>query len=161
MTSIYRFKLSNDIEELLNEFARTFFHLERRELSNEWNQFQEKHKERFDRENVRLTEQGYEGDINAKIYRSLRYYHIKRYRQPIQQNIRGNRKQHEHISPEIHRQMVEFFQQNCNAKTDKPQDKFTEFVALLNDEEYLNNSHIKKSFKNMFYRMKTTPVINE
>jgi hypothetical protein len=156
MTSIYRYKLSNDTEELLNEFARTFFHLSNKELSDEWNQFQATHASDFEREETRLREMGYDGDINAKIYRSLRYYHIKRYRNPdtFRRNIIQERKQYQPIPQDIQLKMTRFFERNCDVSKDKPQVKFLEFVRE-NDDSLLENIQIKKAFKNMFYRYKT------
>ena len=72
--SIYRYKYSEGILQLIGEFASTHKYDESVQFREECDLFIEENKDQLDREKVRLTSLGYDGNTDEKMYKSARYY---------------------------------------------------------------------------------------
>ena len=59
---------------LINAFATTHKYDDASQFRDEWDEFIKDNKATIDREKQRLTNAGYTGDINSKMYKSARYY---------------------------------------------------------------------------------------
>ena len=72
--SIYRYKFSEGILQLIGEFSSTHKYDEPVQFREEWDIFVELHKEHLNREKMRLSSIGYDGNVDEKMYKSARYY---------------------------------------------------------------------------------------
>jgi hypothetical protein len=73
-SNIFRYKFDSPIVNLINEFSTTHKYDEAGQFREEWDEFIKDNKASIDREKQRLTNVGYTGDINNKMYKSARYY---------------------------------------------------------------------------------------
>ena len=73
-SNIFRYKFDSPIVNLINEFSTTHKYDEAGQFREEWDEFIKDNKDSIDREKYRLTNLGYTGDINNKMYKSARYY---------------------------------------------------------------------------------------
>ena len=71
----YRFKLSEEIIEELSYFAKLHQFDDNKRYKHAWKLWSEKKQDEISREKLRLTNMGYTGDINHKLYISARYYY--------------------------------------------------------------------------------------
>ena len=76
--SIYRYKLSDDIVNEVNIFAKIHQFDDRHDFKAAWNSWIEEKSEIVAIEIDRLTQLGYEGDIINKMFKSARYYFRKK-----------------------------------------------------------------------------------
>jgi hypothetical protein len=155
----YNYQLSNDI---IN-FIKTDF-IEKNNIDNNFDKLWNKWilTEGIDRifklENERLNMIGWEGDIYMKVYKSIKYYQIKKSEKKCAKKKRRN---YIHISENTKKQMYEFID---NTKIKKPSDAYSAFLntykSIYDNEtkllkEYLSEKEIiikiKKTFKNRFY----------
>tara|TARA_Y100000389_G_scaffold195359_1_gene226686 strand:- start:529 stop:1095 length:567 start_codon:yes stop_codon:yes gene_type:complete len=74
---IFRYKFSNDINEMLSNFGRLYSYSNDEDFDKYWNEFLVNNDELISKEYERLKEQGYNGNINDKLYKSVKYYWIK------------------------------------------------------------------------------------
>ena len=75
---IYRFKFSDGIVEILDNFSKLHKHTCQKEYKEKWEQWLIENKEEIDKESERLLALGYEGNIKEKMYKSARYYFRKK-----------------------------------------------------------------------------------
>ena len=73
-SNIFRYKFDSPIVNLINTFATTHKYDDSSQFREEWDEFIKDNKASIDREKQRLTNLGYTGDINNKMYKSARYY---------------------------------------------------------------------------------------
>ena len=73
-SNICRYKFDSPVVGLINEFATTHKYDDASQFRDEWDEFIKDNKATIDREKQRLTNAGYKGDINSKMYKSARYY---------------------------------------------------------------------------------------
>ena len=72
--NIFRYKFDTPTVNLINTFAATHKYDDSSQFREEWDEFIKDNKASIDREKQRLTNLGYTGDINNKMYKSARYY---------------------------------------------------------------------------------------
>lgn len=73
-TTIYRFKLSDDITEIVTHFAKIHQHDERKQYKESWKKWCDDNENMIYRETTRLSDLGYQGDVISKMYKAGRYY---------------------------------------------------------------------------------------
>ena len=71
---IYRFKFTDDITLAIYNFAKLHQFDDRPTYKEAWKEWLDTHEEEVHRECRRLTELGYDGNIESKMYKSGRYY---------------------------------------------------------------------------------------
>ena len=76
--SIYRFKLSEGINEGISAFARLHRFDDRTSYKEAWKDWLDANQELVDSEARRLRESGYNGDVSDKLFKSGRYYYRTR-----------------------------------------------------------------------------------
>ena len=74
---IFRYKFSNNINEMLSDFGKLYSYADDEDFDKYWNEFLVTNNELISQEYERLKEQGYNGNINDKLYKSVKYYWIK------------------------------------------------------------------------------------
>ena len=73
-SNIFRYKFDSPIVNLINTFTTTHKYDDASQFRDEWDEFIKDNKASIDREKQRLTNAGYKGYINSKMYKSARYY---------------------------------------------------------------------------------------
>jgi hypothetical protein len=73
-----RFNYSPEFTQLLDTFAREHYEDNRKTYKSEWLKSKENHNLLFQEEIERIKQNGYEGDIEWKIFESIRYYYRKK-----------------------------------------------------------------------------------
>lgn len=77
---IYRFKFSDDVIDILSHFAKIHQYDKRKDFKEAWQKWLEEDdiKKIINNEIHRLEEDGYDGDILDKMFKSARYYYRKK-----------------------------------------------------------------------------------
>lgn len=75
---IFRFKFSEHITILLDEFSATNREKDRKAFKQQWKKCTEENHEEIQKEIIRIVSLGYEGDVLEKMFCSTRYYHRKK-----------------------------------------------------------------------------------
>lgn len=80
MTTIktYRFKFDENISSILNDFGKLHINEDRKDYNQHWELWILENNDIIQREENRLLECGYNGNIYDKLYKSARYYHRKK-----------------------------------------------------------------------------------
>ena len=71
---IFRYKLSDNIMELITQFAKIHQYDDRHTYKEAWTNYVNEHREITDREVSRLAELNYKGDVMDKMFKAGRYY---------------------------------------------------------------------------------------
>jgi hypothetical protein len=75
---IFRFKLTNELVEMINEFSKIHQYDDKKIYKEKWKEWLEINSEIIDREKERLINLGCNKNIEEKMYRSGRYYFRKK-----------------------------------------------------------------------------------
>ena len=75
---IYRHKFTNDINELMQEFSKLHMFDNKDTLIDQFETFWDDNKDLFLREKNRLESENFNKDVKTSIFRSIKYYHIKK-----------------------------------------------------------------------------------
>lgn len=177
----FRFDFSKEITEMLSEFSTIHHHEKRKVFQESWNSWilKDDVKKVLEKECGSLKEQGFEGDIYDKMYKSARYYHKKRdieknkeRKQIVHTNrfssqflriiddVIENQIQREIKSQkgEIKKSQVEFFKEFCLITKD---DILTELKSIKREKGEISNEigeKLKKTYKNRFYKNRINVV---
>jgi hypothetical protein len=76
--AIYRYKLTDELTEMLHQFAKVHQYDDRLVYKEAWTKWIEEHDKYICNETKRLNELGYEGSVVDKMYKSARYYYRKK-----------------------------------------------------------------------------------
>ena len=72
--TIYRFNFSDEIIEEITNFSRLHMYTDRKTFKEKWIEWTETNEEQLQNEHKRLTNLGYTGNFNNKIFKATRYY---------------------------------------------------------------------------------------
>ena len=171
-TPIYRFKFSQDFTELLFQFSKVHQYDDRKVFKEEWEKWVEENRDDYDMEIRRLTELGYEGDIEDKMFKSARYYYrkkllvrpeVKDRRQYITVNKSFIKMMDKHITDQI--------AVNTKSKPSSGFDLFCreyrkdivdELIIIMNNNNISSEEierKVKKTYKNRYFLMVRKPVL--
>ena len=84
LTKTYRFKFNEEITSILNQFSKLHMH-DDKYLQSSIGSYGFLENIDIIKEESRLIEAGYDGDINDKLYKSARYYYRKKTQKKDQQ----------------------------------------------------------------------------
>lgn len=156
---IFRFNFSEEFNKELGYFAKLHKHEDRIEFKENWQEWIEENEDLINEERKRLINLGYEGDIEDKMYKSVRYYFRKK---PLRTET-VERGQRIVVSKELLQQIDQHIKNNNFNGDYTPQIAYEDFrkkyQELINNEieelnidndEFLQNK-IKKTYKNRFY----------
>ncbi len=158
MSNIYRYKLSQEVIDIISAFGKLYEDLPNKEFKEKWKELLESKGELFNIESDRLKELGYNKDVLDKIYKSCRYYYRKK-----QPKEKKKRRVYISCTEELLNAIDEFIKLNLrNFITDiKPSNVYERFQLTHKDlieKEILHLSislskehaldKIKKTFKN-------------
>lgn len=172
---VYRYKLSDDIMKEITNFAMIHQYDDRHSYKEAWAVWREENKDYLNREVQRLTEIGYDGSVEDKMYKAGRYYFRKKgllSAGNTDANVNKDTKQRrEYIS--IDRQVISLMDEHLkntmkNSNTLSPAEMYNDFCKIHTNmpvfcEEIkricANNrikasdvsAKIKKTYKNRYY----------
>ena len=158
-TKVFRFKFSDAILEEMKEFARIHKFDDRNDFKEAWKAWTENNSNIISIENKRLTDIGFTGDINDKMYNSVRFYYSKKsYAKPEPKKRRKYISIDKSILCDIDRHITNSIE---SGQDFKPSDGFQQFIELngetvmeslaktgLNKEDI--NTKLKR-FKNRYF----------
>ena len=159
-TKIFRFKFSQEILEKMQEFARIHKFDQRNDFKDAWKSWTENNNDIIITENKRLTDMGFKGDINDKMYKSVRYYYSKKSNAKPEPK---KRRKYISIDKSILYDIDRHITNSVESGQDfKPSDGFQQFIELngetvmeslaktgLNKEDI--NAKLKKTYKNRYF----------
>jgi len=155
----YRYNLSDDLLSYIKiHFLERYDGHNFDEYWEEW-KLSERIKIMFEMEKRRLEKDGWEGNIDVKIKKSIKYYYLNINKE--KKSSKKKRRKYIHIDENISILMDDFIK---NTKIKKPSKAFNDFVKKNNDcynneckrlkgkmKEIEIPLKIKKTFKNKFY----------
>jgi hypothetical protein len=159
---IFRFKFSDIIMEQLSYFAELHKNENRVDFKESWNTWLEENNTLIKNEETRLTNLGFNGNIEDKMYKSVRYYFCKKSNETKEPKKRGV---YIGISPDIIFRMDEHIdnyvlginnrnaENTENAKNDentttnkKPANAYKEFYDSHTDLIQKEQQHLSKTY---------------
>jgi hypothetical protein len=176
----HRFTFSDEVSEILMDFARIHQYDERKVYKEAWQVLvqDEDTSPILLKEVETIQQHGYVGDVLDKMFKSTRYYYRKKLiKESSQVNVeKSPRKEYEtvpndlledmdkHIKQEIARQLMQ--QPNTDEALQvlvsraTPAKSFEKYYIdyktreLENNEELIDNEKLKKTYKNRFYKIR-------
>lgn len=165
MSTIYRFKLSNDITDMVTSFAKMHQYDDRKTYKEAWEDWCNENNETITREVNRLVDIGYEGDVLDKMYKAGRYYF--RTKNLTEKKEPKERRAYISMNNEILEAMDEHIKHNSDNDDYTPATGFdnfcisnvniltTEIRRILDEVEGVTGKiltkKIKKTYKNRYY----------
>ena len=153
--NIFRFKFKDDFTNELYIFSKVHQYDHRKDFKEAWKIWLEDNENLVESEIRRLTNLGYDGDINDKMFKSTRYYFRKKStekKEPIKRRV------YQGVQKELLEAMDTHIKENLNNKSFKPSDGFEQFckeqLELIKDEVnqlckngYTDSNEIKSKIK--------------
>lgn len=161
---VYRFKFAPEIVTMLYDFGKLHQHVDRKTYKEKWEEWLKTNSDVFEREERRLSELGYEGDIATKMYKSARYYF--RNKTTVKTEPKDRRK-YVAANMDIIVMMDEHIKTNINTANYRPSTGYDDFcknnkdsiLEAINDfiQEGLTDpseiqAKIKKTYKNRYFQ---------
>jgi hypothetical protein len=75
---VFRFKFSNDVLDLMKDFSKVHQYDTKEVFNEKWAEFLDKNRTTIDAEKARLIAIGYNGYVEDKMYKSIKYYYNKK-----------------------------------------------------------------------------------
>jgi len=159
-TNIYRYKFSSEFTNGLLQFIDIHRFDSVPIFKDEWNKWRVENDELIQRENMRLVELGYTGDIADKMYKSARYYYKNKSTVP-----KSPKKRRKYIR--LDSTILSLMDDHIGESRGKPSSLFQMFIEKNKDklaslkvnlrEKGVKNedidAKIKKTFKNRHFRL--------
>lgn len=156
---IFRFNFSEEFNKELDYFSKMHKYEDRTDFKENWKEWIEENDYLINEERKRLRNLGYDGNIEDKMYKSVRYYFRKKTpkTEPVERGARIV------VGKDLLRQIDHHIKNNNFNENYTPQIAYEEFcnkyIDLINYEiEQLNmgddnlmQNKIKKTYKNRFY----------
>ena len=161
----YRFKFNQEITTILDEFSKLHMHEDRDDYNQHWQLWLLENSDLIKREEFRLIEAGYEGDIEDKLYKSARYYYRKKKNQK-KDGEKQKRREYVSVSSEfleaIDLHINNFVKYSCLSPANGYEDfcnknqilLSTEIITLQEENEFTKDyisSKLKKTYKNRYF----------
>lgn len=140
---IFRFNFDEEFASELFSFSKINQYLERIEYKEKWEEWVIENSEKIEAETRRLESLGYKGDVEAKMFKSARYYfRTKTLSKPKQ------RRQYTTKDKTILEEIDDFIAVDMKNPDFTPK---SSFIKWCDDPEKLE---LKKTFKNRYYLAK-------
>ena len=151
--TIHRFKFSDDLNVEIQKFANLHIYDNKEDFKESFDKWCELPiiKDLIDKESEFLYRYQYKTDITTKIYRSIKYYYVKKF--SLNNNKEPKKRERKYdidqdILQNIKTHILEQFTINPNFK---PSKSYTEFCKI---NSKFDNNYIKKCYKNQYYQIK-------
>lgn len=160
---IYRYKFTNEFTDELFKFSKVHQYDHRKDFKEAWEIWLEENTNLVDDEVRRLTNLGYDGDINDKMFKSARYYFRKK---STEKKEPAKRRIYVGAHKELLETMDEHIKKSLKSGDFKPSDGFDEYCKQNIDvlKEQVNmlcqagftdsdeiKAKIKKTYKNRYF----------
>lgn len=126
-TKIFRYEFSTGIMESLSTFSKQYKDVDRHAYKEAWSKWLEENNRPIIDEETRLKQDGYEGDIRVKMYKSSRYYFRKK---STEKKAPTERKKYVALDKPILMQIDRHITNNIEREDFKPSVGFSEFCEL-------------------------------
>jgi len=165
--NVFRFKFYQDLTDEMQNFARIHKHDSRLDFKENFDEWFNNNSELINREKFRLDSIGYEDDIKVKLFRSIKYYYVKK--SPTKSPEKATRSvkyvQHQREFTQI---ITTYISSECIPLKKSPKDSYKSFLERFNNEisTEINNlnekfniskedseNKIKKTFKNQYFQL--------
>jgi len=161
--NIYRYKFTQDIMDMVTEFAKVHQYDDRKIFKEAWTNWLELNDSSVTEEVTRLKGLGYEGDIIDKMFKSARYYFRKK--STVKQDPKErktyvcvHKEMNESIDTHIVRNMVNDdykpstgFNNFCANNTDILKAEIARLMAQNMKDSGQIQEKIKKTYKNRYF----------
>lgn len=162
-TKIYRYKFDPLFQTELEKFSIIHKYEERKDYKESWKKWLEDNNTIIQREMDRLTALGYEGDMEKKMYTSVRYY-FKNKKETTKDNETKKRRNYITIDKTILKNMDDFIGKHSNMKPSESMKEYIEenyYILEKEKDKILKNNEdvtdmmvmnkFKKTYKNRYY----------
>lgn len=144
---IHRFKCSPELNQEIMNFSEIHKFDEDETLAEHFKEWMERHTELIEREEAFLRRHDYDDKIESKIFKSIKYYYIKKYTEKSETK-KTKRKEAQKIDPLIMKAIKDDLTRQFGLDPDfKPSSTYEAFKTT-------DDPMIKKSYKNQYYQMK-------
>ena len=162
--AIYRYKFTDEFIEYLYNFSKIHQYDDRKCFKEAWIKWTEENADIVNRENSRLTNLGYDGDVLNKMFKSARYYFRNK---STEKKEPKERRQYISVNRELLNAMDTHIKENMSDKEYKPKIGFATFCEkhkdLMNEaiskmnitDAELISDKIKKTYKNRYFMITT------
>ena len=153
MSAIHRFKFSSELNEEIQAFSTKHLFDNAETLIENFEEWYTKMTDLIEKENEFLVRHKYEMPIKQKVFKSIKYYYVKKFKENEKSDPK-RRTTFNRIPQEIMDGIKEdlIYQFNKDV-TFKPAETYAKFKKE-------DNSLIKKSYKNQYYQMKNKLYTN-
>lgn len=133
--TIYRYKLSTDIENLITNFSKLHIYASRQVFREKWKEWLEINREKIDEEKARLIKIGYKKNVEEKMYTAARYYFKKKEINNEQEetcksnDLAKNTRGYIVLDKKLVELMENYIVENYNREF-KPSTSYTNFIEL-------------------------------
>ena len=163
MPKILRFNICNEISSKLVDFHNKNKETEHKQYKEEWNKFVEENSELISQQERNLVNIGFRGDIEQKLFTSVKYYISKKNEEKTEPK---ERRTYVHICKKILLSMDEHIIENKNEEGYTPANGFSKFSQIYELELNIEKERlritselsikdielkIKKTYKNRYF----------
>ena len=157
-TKIYRHKFSPKFLEYLKDFSRIHRYDTAGTFKDNWEIWCDENKDIIEEERKRLKEQGYDGKVLVKMYKSARYYFKTKSNKKTEPVKRRN---YIGLDSEFRDLMDNHIENVCARREMKPSDGFVDFMDQVIYVDKINTETVRlKSYnfkqEEIFAKMKKT-----
>ncbi len=162
-STIFRFKFSDEFISELSQFAKIHQYDDRHAFKEAWNNWVEENQDLVDTESRNLINNGYDGDVLDKMFKSARYYFRKKSTEKKDPVVRRT---YINVDKQLLDAMDEHIMENIDNDDYQPKNGFTDFcnsnIELLKkvvneicqsgikDAREIEDK-IKKTYKNRYF----------
>ena len=162
-STIFRFKFSDEFISELSQFAKIHQYDDRHAFKEAWNNWVEENQDLVDTESRNLINNGYDGDVLDKMFKSARYYFRKKSTEKKDPVVRRT---YINVDKQLLDAMDEHIMENIDDDDYQPKNGFTDFcnsnIELLKkvvneicqsgikDAREIEDK-IKKTYKNRYF----------
>jgi len=150
--TIHRFKFSTELNNEIQAFSNRHMYDNEEDFTDNFEKWVHLPNiaELIETESELLERHNYGTDIKIKMYRSIKYYYVKKFSLHDEKKKKERNTKHP-IDPNILKAIKDNLMEHFNTNpTFKPADTFTEFIKKYSND----NSILKKCYKNQYYQIK-------
>jgi hypothetical protein len=155
--TIFRYKLSGELISKMKYFSEVHKYDSKEDFKEAWINWKNENRNDINEEMIRLTRLGYEGNVETKIYKSIRYYYCKKSNEKKEPK---ERREYVNIDDKFIKHIDFHIKENSDLKPSEMYQKYilTNSYKNLKENlrEKLKNSEeielkIKKTYKNRYF----------
>ena len=150
--SILRFKCQQkELSESLKYFSNLHKYDDKETLKIYFTEWLETNKIFIDIEREYLNTHQYETNIEEKLYKSIKYYYIKKY---CKTEEKKQKKERSYVA--VPKEIIEEIQRDIqNALTENPRFKPSHRFIEFKEKKEFDEKKLKKAYKNQYYQIKS------